>query len=273
MVHRLSIFRSLAICALVCLTLGSNRAHAQSEYVLSPALDITLSVLGVATQLTGSYLQGQMEVKDRDALRKTDDFLPWDRKFVGRYSETADLMSDIGAVLAVAPLAIGGYAWYSGASNGKEFATFSLMFVQSILFQSGINLAVRSLELWPRPYVYSSSKEGSEAAQNAKGEAYGSFFSGHASAAFTVAVFSSEWYSQTHPNSANTSLVRALAFSLAGLESVFRVAAGKHYPTDILAGSLVGIGVSYGILTLHKNRNKKFSLWAGPRCAGALFVF
>lgn len=192
---------------------------------------------------------------------------------MGRYSETADLMSDIGSVIAVAPLAIGGYAWYSRASNGKEFATFSLMFFQSVLFQSGINLATRSLEIWPRPYVYSDSKEGLEAAQNAKGEAYGSFFSGHASAAFTVAVFTSEWYDQVFPNSANTGLVRALAFSLAGFESVLRVAAGKHYPTDILIGALVGTGVSYGVLTLHKNRNKKFSLWAFPGVAGATFLF
>lgn len=273
MEKRRSIIRTLALSVILSLWCTPSKASAEIDYELSPTLDITLSVLGAATQGIGSYLHSQMEIKDRNALRPAQDFLPWDRKFMGRYSETADLMSDIGAAVAIAPLAIGGYAWYSGASNGKEFATFSLMFFQSVLFQSGINLATRSLEIWPRPYIYSESEKGKEAAQNAKGEAYGSFFSGHASAAFTVAVFASEWYDQVFPNSANTGLVRALAFSLAGFESVLRVAAGKHYPTDILVGALVGTGVSYGVLTLHKKRNKKFSLWVFPGVTGATLYF
>ncbi len=266
-------FRTLALCALFALYCSASTAHARDEYQLSLPLDITLSVTALAASGLGTYLYNQMEIKDPADLRTKKDFLPWDRRVLGTYSETAQTMSHIGSALAIAPLAIGGIAWYTGASNGTEFGTFTLMFVQSILFQNGINLATRALEVWPRPYVYSQSEKGKNAAENAKGEAYGSFFSGHASAAFTVAVFTSEWFDYIYPNSANTSLVRALAFSLAGFESVLRVAAGKHYPTDILVGALVGTGVSYGILTLHKKRNKKFSLWAMPGCAGALFVF
>lgn len=108
-------------------------------------------------------------------------------------------------------------------------------------------------------------------AEKAKGEAYGSFFSGHASAAFTVAVFTSEWFSNVYPNSANTGVVRALAFSLAGLESALRIAAGKHYPSDVAVGALVGTAVSYGILFMHKKRNEKFSFWVGPNATGITF--
>ncbi len=273
MERRCSIIRSLALCAALCFWCTPSKAHAEFDYELSPTLDITLSVGALAASGLGTYLYNQMEVKDPSDLRAKEDFFPWDRKVLGRYSKTAQTMSDVGSFIAVAPLAIGGYAWYSGASNGKEFATFSLMFVQSVLFQNGINLATRSLEVWPRPYIYSDTEEGKNAAESAKGEAYGSFFSGHASAAFTVAVFASEWYDQVFPNSANTGVVRALAFSLAGVESVLRVAAGKHYPTDILMGALVGTGVSYGILTLHKKRNEKYSLWAGPGVIGTTIRF
>ncbi|MCQ2088798.1 MAG: phosphatase PAP2 family protein [Fibrobacter sp.] len=262
------IFRTLALCAAVCLCLGSHKAFARDEYPLSLPLDITLSVVGLATTGLGTYLYDQMEVKDPADLRAREDFLPWDRWALGRYSKTAQTMSDIGAAVAVAPLVIGGVSWYKGYTNGAEFGTFTLMFVQAILFQNGINLATRSLQIWPRPYIYSTSKEGLEAAQNAKGEAYGSLFSGHASAAFTVAVFASEWYDYAFPNATNTWLVRTIAFSLAGIESALRVAAGKHYPTDILVGALVGTGISYGILTLHKKRNEKFSMWVGPGVAG-----
>lgn len=264
--------RTLALCALFALYCSASTAHARDEYQLSLPLDITLSVTALAASGLGTYLYNQMDVLPPTELRNRNEFLPWDRRVLGTYSETAQTMSHIGSALAVAPLAIGGITWYSGASNGTEFGTFTLMFVQSILFQNGINLATRSLQIWPRPYIYSESENGSvagkKAAAEAKGEAYGSFFSGHASAAFTVAVFTSEWFDYIYPNSANSSLVRALAFSLAGLESVFRVAAGKHYPTDILVGALVGTSISYGILTLHKKRNEKFSLWVGPGVAG-----
>ncbi len=263
----------LMLAAALCLGLCAPKVHARENYEITASDDIPLSIAAIATSVFGSYLYSQMEVPEQGELRQPSELFPWDRRVAGRYSETADRMSDVGALLAVAPLAIGGYAWYNGNSSGKEFATFSLMFVQSVLFQSGINLAIRSLEIWPRPYIYSESEDGKKMAEKAKGEAYGSFFSGHASAAFTVAVFTSEWYSETHPNSVNMGIVRALAFSLAGLEGVLRIAAGKHYPTDILVGALVGTGVSYGVLGLHKNRNEKISFWAGPTATGVTLKF
>lgn len=254
----------------LALVLGLTDARAD-EYSLTLSNDIPITLLAAFSSGFGSYLYSQMEIPDN--LRYPDRLLPWDRSTAGRYSESADFLSDIGSILAVTPFIVGGTAIYSGSSDWKEFGTFSLMLVQAALFQNGINLAFRSLEVWPRPYIYASSEEGKKQAEKAKGEAYGSFFSGHTSAAFMVAVFTSEWFSQTHPNSSNTGVVRALAFSLAGLEGVLRIAAGKHYPTDVLVGALVGTGVSYGVLLMHKNQGEKVSLWAGPSTAGITFSF
>lgn len=241
------------------------------EYILNPANDVSLSLTAILTAGIGTYLYGNMSYPDERNKVHKEDLLPWDKPVAGRYSETADFMSDIGSLLAVAPLAIGGWAVHTGNSDKQEFWTFTLMFTQALLFQSGINLAFRSMELWPRPYIFATDKKGQKKAEEAKPEAYGSFFSGHASAAFTVAVFTSEWFDQTHPNSSATRIVRALAFSLAGFESALRVAAGKHYPTDVIVGALVGTGISYGILEMHKKRNQMYSLWVGPGTAGVSF--
>lgn len=254
----------------LALLLGLSGAKAEG-YSLTLSNDIPITMVAAFTSGFGSYLYSRMEVPDH--VRNQDFLLPWDRKFAGRYSESADFLSDVGSLLTVAPFVVGGTALYSGSSDLKEFGTFSLMLVQAALFQSGINLAFRSIELWPRPFVYSLSGDGKKMAEKAKGEAYGSFFSGHSSAAFTVAVFTSEWFAQTHPNSANTGVVRALAFSLAGLEGALRIAAGKHYPTDVVVGALVGTAVSYGVLVLHKNQGEKVSLWAAPNAAGLTFSF
>jgi len=266
--------RNLALsCILVLLPLQSFARAGESQYTLSKSTDITLSITALLVAGTGTYLYNQMDIPNEKDMVKKGDLLPWDRKFAGRYSSSADFISDVGSLFAIAPLAIGGYAWYSGNSNSQEFWTFTAMFFQSILFQHGINIAVRSLELWPRPYTYASSGEGQEKAKNAKAEAYGSFFSGHASAAFTVAAFTSEWFSATHSNPDAIRVVRALAFSLASFESVLRVAAGKHYPTDVAVGAIVGTAISYGILELHKVGSKKYALWAGPGVAGVTFRF
>lgn len=262
--------KSRLILPLLALVFALTGVRAE-EYSLSYSNDIPLTAMAALTSGFGSYLYSQMEVPDRPMDK--NELFPWDRKFAGRYSETADFMSDMGAILVVTPLVIGGTAVYSGNSNWKEFGTFSLMLVQAALFQSGINLAFRSMELWPRPYVYSENKKGKNLAEKAKGEAYGSFYSGHASAAFMVAVFTSEWFVQTHPNSVNTGVVRALAFSLAGVESVLRVAAGKHYPTDVMAGAIMGTAISYGVLFMHKKRNEKYSFWAGLGTTGVTISF
>lgn len=263
-------FWQTILCIFFILTFH-DVAISKEDYRLNSSNDISLSITALLATGAGNFLYSRMEIPDEQDRVHTRDLLPWDRKFAGRYSSTADFMSDAGSLLAITPLAIGGAAWYSGNSNAQEFWTFSAMFFQSILFQHGINMMTRSLELWPRPYIFSTSGEGARKAQNAKAEAYGSFFSGHASAAFTVAVFTSEWYSEIYGNPGATRVVRALAFSAAAFESVLRVAAGKHYPTDVLVGALVGTGISYGILEMHKKKNNAYTLWVGPGVAGVTF--
>ena len=106
----------------------------------------------------------------------------------------------------------------------------------------------------------------------------GAFFSGHASAAFTVAVFTGEWFSEMYPNSAYRPLVWAGTLSLAGFVGALRIAAGKHYPSDVVVGALAGTGISLAVIRLHK-KSVRFGpvalsgLWAGPASAGASFAF
>jgi len=52
-----------------------------------------------------------------------------------------------------------------------------------------------------------------------------------------------------------------------------RVVAGKHYPTDVVVGSLMGTGVSLGILKLHEICKKNIAFWAFPGNIGAIFYF
>jgi membrane-associated phospholipid phosphatase len=261
--------RSLIVGILFLIGFVQASEAERPTYTLNFENDFPVTLAAGGMFGIGMFLYSRMNTPE--TMKDKDDLLPWDKPLAGRYSESADLASDIGSVFAIAPLVVGGIAWHDGSSTGGEFATFTLMFFQAIGIGNGLNLAMRSLEIWPRPYMYSESGEGRKKAENAKSEAYGSFFSGHTTAAFTVATFTDQWFRTAYPNSPYKGIMRASAYSLATLESVLRIAAGKHYFTDVLVGALVGTGVSIGILEMHKDRNENFSVWVGPGVAGITF--
>ena len=258
--------RSLIVAILFLASFAQASEAERPTYKLNLENDFPVTLAAGGMFGIGMFLYSRMDTPDNP--KDKGNLLPWDKPLAGRYSENADRASDIGSVFAIAPLVVGGIAWHDGSSTGGEFATFTVMFLQAIGIGNGINLAIRSLEIWPRPYMYAESGNGREKAENAKSEAYGSFFSGHATAAFTVATFTDQWFRTAYPNSPYKGIMRASAYSLATLESVLRVAAGKHYFTDVLVGALVGTGVSIGILEMHKDRNENFSVWVGPGVAG-----
>lgn len=249
-------------------------AEPGSHYDVSWHKDMPVTFFSALTCTFGNYRYSQMDKPELGDYRQVSELFPWDRPVAGRYSESADKASDWAVVLGVAPLALAGASWGLGDASGTDFAAYTLMFAQALALQSGVNLMVRSLEFWPRPYVYakdgygSGSREAVEKAEKAEGEAYGSFFSGHTSAAFTIAVFTGEWFSEVYPNSPYQGIVWAGALSAASLEGVLRIAAGKHYPTDVVVGALVGSGISLAVIQIHKKRDNRFSLWAFPGAAG-----
>ena len=263
--------RSLIVGILFLMGLAQAYEAERPTYKLTFEKDISLTLAAGGMFGIGMFLYSRMDTPNN--LKDKDDFLPWDKPLVGRYSENADKASDIGSVFALAPLVVGGIAWHDGSSTGAEFATFTVMFLEAIGIGNGLNLTLRSLEIWPRPYMYAEGGDGREKAENAKSEAYGSFFSGHATAAFTVATFTDQWFRTVYPNSPYKGIMRASAYSLAALESILRIAAGKHYVTDVVVGALVGTGVSIGLLEMHRVRNENFSVWVGPNVASVTLRF
>lgn len=273
---------SLKICIfaiLACCVAGAPASQTvERHYEVSLPLDMPLTFFSAFASVYGNYLLGNMPVSAPEDMPAREDLLPWDRAIAGRYSEAAGDVSTWFAVLGAAPVALAGISWFRGDAAGGDFAAYTLMFAQALALQNGFNLAVRSMKFWPRPYMYATGGAGADAAAEATGEAYGSFFSGHASAAFTVAVFTGEWFSEMYPNSRYRSLVWAGSLSLAGFVVVLRIAAGKHYLTDVVIGSLAGAGISLAVIELHKKSVRIGPLsiagvWGGPGALGLSLTF
>lgn len=251
----------------------SSVSGLENHYQVSWIKDVPLTVFSAFMSFYGSCLYGKMSVPDSGDVVKTSDLLPWDRPVAGRYSKGADDVGRWSWILGASPLVLGGYSLWVGDAPLHDYGAFSLMLAQALAIQNGINLMVRSSALWPRPYVYATEGDGLEMQRKARGEAYGSFFSGHSSAAFTVAVFTGEWFSEVYPSSPYKGIVWASSLSMASLVGALRVAAGKHYPTDVVVGALVGAGVSLSVIQLHKKAGDRIALWAGLNTCGITASF
>ena len=74
------------------------------------------------------------------------------------------------------------------------------------------------------------------------------FPSGHTATAFALALLVAVWSARI-PSAPRRWLVRVLAFLLAASTGLARIYSGSHFPTDVLAGVLVGLlGATFALL-------------------------
>jgi membrane-associated phospholipid phosphatase len=103
----------------------------------------------------------------------------------------------------------------------------------------------------PRPYTYSAAPDVQGFAESQGSESYVSFFSGHASGAYTAAVAGSLLYSARTREPWTRHALWGAEMLLAGTTAQLRVRAGRHYRTDIWVGSLVGSAIGVALPALH----------------------
>lgn len=87
-----------------------------------------------------------------------------------------------------------------------------------------------------------------------------SFVSGHSASAFAVAAVVA--------SASRSVLVDVLSYGLAGLVAVSRVHESKHWPSDVVAGSLLGLAVGWKIADLGDKRDGRSARLAWSASAG-----
>jgi membrane-associated phospholipid phosphatase len=124
----------------------------------------------------------------------------------------------------------------------------SEVFVVTAGLTSVLKYAVRR----PRPFLYSGDMDAFPLEARQDVDAGLSFFSGHSSSAFAMATAGSYLYMLRHPQSKWVIPVWILSEALAATTAGLRVAAGKHFITDVLVGAAVGSAVGFLIPYLHR---------------------
>jgi membrane-associated phospholipid phosphatase len=117
-----------------------------------------------------------------------------------------------------------------------------------------------------RPYSYGSEPLDDEL----QDEAYESFPSGHATLAFCAATYAAALFLELAPYAPATPWIVAGGYGLALGTSVLRVASGCHFPTDVVAGALIGSGIGWFSAAAHLRETGSESRIGGEKVSAML---
>ena len=175
----------------------------------------------------------------------------FDRPYAGVYSPSFALASDILVLpFCALPLALTSFDAWKDKQGIKPIFTDAVIFGEAMVISSSLDLLVRSLQVHPRPFVYNSEVP---KADRLAGEASGSFYSGHSSAAFLTAVYLSYTYPLRHPEFEHSTLLWTGSLATATTIAALRVSAGKHFPSDVIVGAIAGGFFGWLLPYLHWN--------------------
>jgi undecaprenyl-diphosphatase len=115
-----------------------------------------------------------------------------------------------------------------------------------------IKIAVRR----PRPYDYAQPS-------TTNTDAVLSFPSGHASGVASVAATASYLAFVRAPRTPRPWVTLGAGIVLSAAVDYGRVRAGAHFPTDVIAGTLLGASVGVLVPHLHRHAQESSSVWIG----------
>ena len=252
---------SRVVSAALCWS-GASLSYAESgsqrfRLQLAPHLALTAGMVGTHVLVDGiktkwdgdTSCPGQIDAITCDPLAVPS----IDRWVIGSAQPKFAPLSDVLLVASlVLPVAAFSASSLSQRSNSVpdivfEDATVLLQtYAATLLLTTTLKLSVRRL----RPFNYDARF--SELRQDADSRL--SFPSGHTSMAFASASFLSTMMAQRYPGRGWSIGVSAGGWVLASVVGVSRVVAGRHFPTDVVAGAALGTAVGMVIPRLHSRR-------------------
>lgn len=247
--------RAASLLLLLALLPGSARAQERPfPYELGKP-DLVLAPVGLGLTLLAEQLVDTrgLSVAELAAFRP-EDINPLDRPAARNWSPSWDDRSDRGRDALVLASVVGSFAPQVLRGRVGNTVTLGAIFAESYLLLAGSTRSVKRLTDRGRPYLHNDALSPEERLETARGEkdAFESFWSGHAAAAFVTATLLSTIYQDVHGRSRGSDLLWASSLSLAGFTSYARVAAGKHYPSDVLVGAAVGSVIGVLVPRMHR---------------------
>lgn len=239
------------LCLLSCLGLAVSPAAAAAgeRFELEDGREAALLTVGGLTAGAALWVNTRLEPLDTRELEALDpEGVPaYDRWAIHEWSEGAAKASDVLLYsTAAAPLLLLGET--GDAMSGGELG---LMYAETLLLQNGLTGLIKGLVRRPRPFTYNPDPEVSPQVRRSH-TAVRSFPSGHTSTTFAAGVFLGEVYARLHPDDDSRHWVRAGGLAAATATAWLRVRAGRHFPSDVVAGAALGALVGWAVPRLHE---------------------
>ncbi|MCB0492871.1 MAG: phosphatase PAP2 family protein [Cyclobacteriaceae bacterium] len=203
---------------------------------------------------------------------KTSDINALDRRYVNNYSPIDAKTSDYFRTgVTILPILL-----LSEHHTKEDITSLLVMSAEVMAVTFGVTNGVKNLVARTRPNVYNPIVPLSERTNSRSRK---SFFSGHTSHTAAASFFMAKVISDYHPNmNKGTKIVLwSVSAYIPAITGYLRVKAGKHFPTDVMAGYAVGAFTGWLIPHLHSVNRKGFmskaDLQVYPSAAGMQFSF
>jgi len=243
-------------------------AHAQHPfpYRLKSSRESVLLAVGAATLAGGVVVNAELDLLTAQDIAALDaaDINGFDRPATTHWSPPASSASDVVLVaMLAAPLSM-----IAVAPAAPAPVTVGVMFGEVVLLTNGIGQLTKTIFRRVRPFAYNDDPDIPLDLKMSK-TARQSFPSGHAANAFASAVFASTVFARLRPPSPLRYVIWGGSLATAGAVGYLRYNAGKHYPTDIIAGAVLGSAVGWLVPKMHETDRVTLAL-AAPGVEGTV---
>lgn len=245
---------AILLLALACLSTAPltvpQRARADGfPYETKGGVEAGLLLGAAASFGAGWYLDRHFEPHDllEISSKRRSAILVIDRCAAKQWSLGANRASDwlVGLQIAApASLTLDG-----GGSRQPD--RVAMMYGETMLLTSGLTYLMKNAFDRTRPFVYNDDPA-IPAALKQERTARKSFPSGHTANAFASMVYLATVFEKTNPDSKHHDLVWAGCLTSAAITGALRIAAGRHFPSDVLIGAAVGSLVGWVVPRVHE---------------------
>lgn len=246
---------------------GSDSAAAAVRPGIRWLPDAPLLVAGLSLAAVGKGMDVTPRHVPPAGLDRGDVHWSFDRSSIGKRDTRALSASDDARDAAVAyPVAV---AFFSQPSGTRFTGTLAraVLYQEAMLLAGGTVLLIKGSADRPRPYTYLplGGRPGDPAYDVTSREAFRSMPSGHASTAFCGAAFAMTDHLLSRPDAGwlERTAVPFAGGVMAGMTAALRVEAGVHFPSDVIAGGLIGASSGVAVPLAHR-----YLLAGGRRAPG-----
>ncbi len=236
-----------------------NHSFGQSPYQLNWKQEGAYLILGGVTIGLGGYFRSTLPIYTAAELEvlNPNDINAFDRLATDHYLKSADRASDyFWGSTHVLP-----FLFLANRASRDDFATLAALYGEVFFVNTGITVLTKNTFRRTRPFVYNPDVP---AEKKRTKNARSSFISGHTSMTAANCFFAAKVFSDYYPESNWKPIIWTGAAIIPAITGFLRTRAGKHYPTDTIAGYIVGATTGYLIPHLHKKESKNLSVYSSP---------